>query len=82
MRIYMQSQPDQERVTRYYQLILQEDLIEGWSLLVESGEQGRAGRVRKEHFVDRESAMDKLLSLRDTQVRRGYRVMFMQGDSL
>ena len=79
MRIYMQNQSADMRITRYYQLILQEDLIEGWSLIAESGEQGRSGRQRRDHFTQWDDALDKLLQLRDAQLRRGYRVMYVQG---
>ena len=75
----MQSQPDDTKTNRYYQLILQEDLIEGWSLIAESGEQGRSGRQRRENFLTWDDALDKLLQLRDAQLQRGYRVMYVQG---
>jgi len=81
MRIFMQNPSDNLRSTRYYHLFLQEDLIDGWTLLVESGEQGRPGRLRREHFANRELAMDKLMSLRDSQLDRGYRVMYVQGQA-
>lgn len=81
MRIYMQNPSANQKPTRFYHLLLQKDLIDGWNLLVESGEQGRAGRLRREHFANRELAMDKLMLLRDSQIERGYRVMYVQGQS-
>lgn len=79
MRIYMQNRPEEMKATRYYQLILQEDLIDGWSLIAESGEQGRAGRQRRENFPEWDEALEKMMQLRDAQLRRGYRVMYIQG---
>jgi len=78
MRIYMQILPDDDTAPRYYHLHLQEDLIDGWTLIREWGYQGAGGRVRKEHFSDRESAEAALVRVRDEQIRRGYRVVFMQ----
>ena len=81
MRIYMQIPPEGAKAPRYYHLHLQEDLLEGWTLIREWGYQGAAGRVKKEHFNDRESAESALLSARDEQIKRGYQVVFMQAQA-
>jgi predicted DNA-binding WGR domain protein len=78
MRIYMQIPPQDDRPPRFYHLHLQEDLLEGWSLIREWGYQGSRGRVVREHFPDREQAEAALIRVRDEQIRRGYRVVFMQ----
>jgi predicted DNA-binding WGR domain protein len=78
MRLYMQIPPEGDKAPRYYHLHLQEDLIDGWTLIREWGYQGAAGRVRKEHYPDRECAEAALLKVRDEQISRGYRVVFMQ----
>ena len=78
MRIYMQIPPEGDKAPRYYHLHLQEDLLGGWNLVREWGYQGAGGRVLKEHYRDRESAETALLRLRDEQLKRGYRVVFMQ----
>ena len=80
MRIYLQTPPDSENAPRYYHLFLQKDLIDGWSLVRESGRQGAAGRVTKKHFTDREAAVAALINARDAQLKRGYRVVFVKGD--
>ncbi len=82
MRIYMQRPPIDEKPARYYQLVLQEDLLEGWSLLVESGQQGSQGRIRHEHFASLDQAVVKLESLRNAQLNRGYRTMYVEGQHL
>ena len=56
MRIYMQIPPDGDKAPRYYHLHLQEDLLEGWTLIREWGYQGASGRVKREHFADHEAA--------------------------
>jgi predicted DNA-binding WGR domain protein len=78
MRIYMQIPPEGDKAPRYYHLHLQEDLLEGWTLIREWGYQGAPGRVKKEHFQDRETAESALQAMRDEQIKRGYRVVFMQ----
>jgi predicted DNA-binding WGR domain protein len=78
MRLYMQIPPEGDKAPRYYHLHLQEDLIDGWTLIREWGYQGAAGRLRKEHYPDREAAEAALVKVRDEQIRRGYRVVFIQ----
>jgi len=79
MRIYMQIPALDDKPSRYYQLLLLEDLLEGWTLVREWGQQGRSGRVKRDHFEDRESAESALLRVRDMQLKRGFKVVFMQG---
>jgi len=79
MRIYMQIPFSDHRPPRYYHLHVQEDLLEGWSLIREWGFQGAGGRIHQDHFTDRDSAQDALLRVRDEQLKRGYRVVFVQG---
>jgi len=80
MRVYMQTQPDAENMPRFYQLALQEDLIDGWTLVREWGRTGSPGRVKKDHFDNHESALNALLKVRDAQMNRGFRVVYMRGD--
>ncbi len=79
MRIYMQTQYVAEQPLRFYQLQLQPDLLGGWTLVRESGLQGRRGQVTKEYFEQREDAEQMLMRRRDMQLRRGYRVVFREG---
>ena len=78
MRIYMQIPPQGDKAPRFYHLHLQEDLLEGWTLIREWGFQGAGGRVVKDHYPDRESAQNAMLSVRDAQIKKGYQVVFMQ----
>jgi len=79
MRIYMQMPPTEDKAPRFYQIYLQPDLLEGWSLVKEWGYQGAGGRVTKEHFIDRSDAEQAMMATRDSQLKRGYRVVFMEG---
>jgi predicted DNA-binding WGR domain protein len=82
MRVYMQTNIDDEKSARYYQLVLQEDLLEGWTLVREWGQLGSAGRVKRDNFGTHAEAQHALLLVRDAQLKRGYHVIFMQGMDL
>lgn len=81
MRIYMQIPPGENQPPKFYHLHLQEDMLEGWTLIREWGFQGTGGRVRRDHFADRESAEQAMLKVRDTQLGKGYRVVFIQAQT-
>jgi predicted DNA-binding WGR domain protein len=66
----MQIPPQSDKAPRYYHLHLQEDLLEGWTLIREWG-----------YFPDRETAESALMATRDEQAKRGYQVVFMQAGS-
>jgi len=78
MRIYMQVQ-NKDKQTRYYQLLLQQDLLDGWTLVREWGNQGSRGRVKRDHFPSRAEALNALERVRDAQLSRGFQIVFMQG---
>lgn len=80
MRIYLQMPASDDSTPRYCQLVLQEDLLGGWTLLRESGRQDGGRRIKREHYASREAAEAALIDARDGQVARGYRVVFVQGD--
>ena len=79
MRIYMQTLYSAEQPLRFYHLHLQPDLLGGWTLIRESGLQGRKGQVKKEYFESRSEAERSLIDRRDVQIKRGYRVVFREG---
>ena len=79
MRIYLQMVATADQPPRFVHLILQRDLLGGWSVVKEAGIQGRPGRVRRDHFEERDDAESALLKERDGQVRKGYQVVFAEG---
>ncbi|VAW78957.1 hypothetical protein MNBD_GAMMA14-698 [hydrothermal vent metagenome] len=81
MRIYMQIPPGDAGPPRFYHLHLQEDLIDGWTLIREWGYQGAGGRMIKDHFTDREQAEQAMIDIRDAQLKKGYQVVFMQAQT-
>lgn len=80
MRIYLQTPFTADRPPRFYHLFLQEDLLGGWSLVKEWGFQGASGTMQREHFASKDEALSALMRSRDAQIKRGYRVMFTQGE--
>lgn len=79
MRIYMQTQQT-EQPPRFYQLLIQQDLIDGWNLIREWGQQGARGRSKRNHFDNRSEAEAALLRIRDTQIARGFSVVYTEGN--
>lgn len=79
MRIYMQRPALDGKPPRFVQIIMQQDLIEGWTLIIEQGQQGRAGRTQRSYFEDFDDAQEAMSQARDKQLKLGYRVVFAEG---
>ncbi|MGY0558780.1 MULTISPECIES: WGR domain-containing protein [unclassified Lysobacter] len=79
MRLLLQQRPDHAEAPRFVQLMLQPDLLGGWTLVRESGLIGGRSQVRREQFLDHASAIAALEQARDHQLKRGFQLMFSQG---
>lgn len=79
MRIFLQQRPVAGESPRFYQLSLQQDLLGGWVLMREWGQPGARSSAKRELFLDRDDALAALTKARDTQLKRGFQVMFAQG---
>ncbi|MBX3690896.1 WGR domain-containing protein [Dokdonella sp.] len=79
MRIFMQTPALSSEAPRYYQIVLQQDLLGGWTLYREWGQQGGRTSSKREIYLERDRAVAAFESARDAQVKRGFRVMFSQG---
>jgi predicted DNA-binding WGR domain protein len=80
MRIYMQTMP--EAVTeapRFFQITLEQDLLGGWTLYRESGVQGGKTTLKREVYLERDAAQAAFEKARDAQLKKGFKVMFSQG---
>ncbi len=82
MRIYMQTQAQAGKVPRYYQLNIQQDLLEGWTLIREWGQQGVPGRIKRDHFATLDKAQQACIKIRDNQLSKGFQVVFSRGQEL
>lgn len=79
MRLLLQQRPEGREAPRFVQLMLQPDLLGGWTLVRETGQIGGRSTVRREQFLEREAAFAALESARDAQLKRGFQVMFAEG---
>jgi len=79
MRIYMQMRDTEDQPPKYCQLQLEPDLLGGWMLVREVGNVGSAGRVKREYFGEPVEAERAMIELRDAQLKRGFQVVFVQG---
>lgn len=79
MRVLMQQRPGGEEPPRFVQLMLQPDLLGGWTLVRESGLIGGRSQVRREQFLDRDAAFAAFGKARDQQVGKGFQVVFSEG---
>lgn len=81
MRIYMQQPPADSAAPRYVQLLLEQDLLGGWTLYRESGREGGRVQLRRQQFLDRDQALVAFEHARDLQVRKGFKIMIVEGIS-
>ena len=79
MRLLLQQRPDGHDAPRFVQLMLQPDLLGGWTLVRETGHIGGRSSVRREQYFDEASAVAALEQARDQQIKRGFQLMFAQG---
>lgn len=79
MRMFLQQRPEGPEAPRFVQLMLQPDLLGGWTLVRESGLVGGRSQVRREQFLDQAGALAALERARDQQLKRGFQLTFVQG---
>ena len=79
MRLFMQTKPIAAESPRYYQIALQQDLLGGWTLTREWGQQGGRVSLKREIYLERDDALAAFEQARDAQLKRGFHVMFSQG---
>ncbi|HOV56588.1 MAG TPA: WGR domain-containing protein [Rhodanobacteraceae bacterium] len=79
MRLFMQTKPQTSDAPKFYQLVLQQDLLGGWTLYREWGQQGGRSSSKREVYLERDDALAAFEQARDAQIKRGFHVMFSQG---
>ena len=75
----MQTKPQTSDAPKFYQLVLQQDLLGGWTLYREWGQQGGRSSSKREVYLERDDALAAFEQARDAQIKRGFHVMFSQG---
>ena len=79
MRIFLQQKPAANEAPRYFQLILQQDLLGGWTLTRESGQIGGKSQLKREVYLEQDEAIAAFEKARDLQLKRGFQIMFALG---
>lgn len=79
MRLFMQTQPVASETPKFYQIDLEQDLLGGWTLSREWGQQGGRSSRKRELYLERDEALAAFESARDSQLRRGFQIMFSRG---
>lgn len=79
MRIFLQQKPAAGEAPRYFQLILQQDLLGGWTLTREAGQIGGKSQLKREVYLDQDQAVAAFEKARDGQLKRGFQVTFAEG---
>ncbi|HET8818194.1 MAG TPA: WGR domain-containing protein [Xanthomonadaceae bacterium] len=79
MRLLLQQRPEGREAPRFVQLMLERDLLGGWSVVRESGQIGGRSQLRRDQFPDQASATAAFEHARDLQLKKGFQVMYSQG---
>ncbi|MEO5566223.1 MAG: WGR domain-containing protein [Luteimonas sp.] len=79
MRLLLQQHPDGREAPRFVQLMLESDLLGGWTLVRETGQAGGRSSVRREQFLQQAEALAAFERARDVQLKKGFQLMFAQG---
>jgi hypothetical protein len=79
MHLYMQTPPGNGAAPRYCRIALEQDLLGGWTLYRESGIEGGRATLKREVYLDRDTALGAFEQARDAQLKRGFKVMITQG---
>ena len=82
MRLLLQQRPDGREAPRFVQLMLEADLLGGWTLVRETGQIGGRSQLRREQYLDQATAMAAFEHARDQQLKRGFQLMFVQGEAM
>ena len=79
MRVLMQQPPQGQESPRYVSISLQQDLLGGWTLLRESGLIGGKSQLKREQYLETESALEALEKARAAHAKKGSQVVFVPG---
>ncbi len=79
MRVLMQQPPHGQEQPRFVSISLQQDLLGGWTLLRESGLTGGKSQLKREQYLETESAIEAFEKARAAHSKKGFQVVFVQG---
>lgn len=72
-RLHLHRVDPERRMHRFYEMVVQRDLLGGAALVCEWGRIGSPGKVRRVLHRDEGQAINALLDLARAKARRGYR---------
>lgn len=72
MRVLLQHPPVADEAVRFVRLSLEQDLLGGWALIRESGQQGGRSQLRREQYLDHAEAVEAFEAARRQQLKRGF----------
>jgi predicted DNA-binding WGR domain protein len=81
MRVFLQQRPAGDEPPRFVQLMLQPDLLGGWTLVRESGLVGGRSQLRREQYLDQAGAVAAFEQARDAQLKKGFQLTYSEGAS-
>ena len=79
MRLLLQQKPSAGEAPKYVQLMLQQDLLGGWTLLRETGQIGGRATLKREQYLLQDEANAAFEKARDSHLKRGFQLMFARG---
>lgn len=79
MRVFLQQRPAGDEPPRFVQLMLQPDLLGGWTLVRESGLVGGRSQLRREQYLDQAGAVAAFEQARDQQLKKGFQLTYSEG---
>jgi predicted DNA-binding WGR domain protein len=79
MRVFLQQRPAGDEPPRFVQLMLQPDLLGGWTLVRESGLVGGRSQLRREQYLDQAGAVAAFEQARDLQLKKGFQLTYSEG---
>lgn len=86
MRIFLQAQPTPIQLSsqfpdapKYLQLVLHQDMFGAWTLIKETGQIGGKPTVKRDQYLDFDTAQSAFLAARDQQLKKGFVVTFAEG---
>ena len=71
--VYLTRVDASQNMARYYRMTVRPTLFGEWSLVREWGRLGRGGQVRANAFLEEADALDAMMTLESSKVRKGYR---------
>ena len=71
--VYLTRVDASQNMARYYRMTVQPTLFGEWSVVREWGRIGRGGQVKASPYVNETDAVNAMVTVESSKVRKGYR---------